>query len=64
MLFLTNSEIQSTIPPTLTVGYNGQNITEMVMQGSKQHLMVLDHLQTYLSVSGSALSLSIIKKSS
>ena len=59
MHFLTNSEIQSTIPPTVTVGYNGQNITEMVMQGSKQHLVVLDHLQTYVSVSGSALSLAM-----
>lgn len=62
MQFLTNSEIQSTIPPILTVGYNGQNRTEMVKQGSKQHLVVLDHLQTYLSVSGSALSLAIIKR--
>lgn len=56
---LTNSEIQSTIPPTVTVGYNGQNITQMVIHGSKQHLVVLDHLQTYVSVSGSALSLAM-----
>ena len=59
MHFLTNSEIQSTSPPTVTVGYNGQNITEMVMQGSKQHLVMLDHLQIYVSVSGSALSLAM-----
>lgn len=59
MHFLTNSEIQSTIPPTVTVGYNGQNVAEMVTQGSKQHLVVLDHLQTYVSVSGSALSLAM-----
>ena len=56
---LANSEIHNQQFPTITVGYNGQNITEAVMQGSWQHSVILDHLQTYPKLNVSTINLAM-----